>query len=209
VTALATMPLFLLNGMGLNGMGYGRVSSGGLGRRAPPSARRRATRPRRRTLVACPQTGCGDHKGACFLPPRPRAALRGRPHLERRATLGTRGAVHTGDDEIRHIAGTDLWLVPVTVHVPHHRLQLVLFPGLAPIACDVDQDEYALVKAYPGKPFYCYRCRVSSDDANPHLAALVRRGDGDLLGVPPYGCLDTDAVAQLMLRRAQQALSGD
>jgi hypothetical protein len=117
--------------------------------------------------------------------------------------------MHAGNEEIRHITGTDLWLVPVTVHAHPHRLQLVIFPGLAPIACDVDQDEHALVRAYPGKPFYCYRCRVSSEDANPHLAALVRRGDADLLGVPPFGCLDTDAVAQLMLRRTQQSVSGD
>ena len=108
------------------------------------------------------------------------------------------------DDQIHHIAGTRLWLVPVTVNARHHRLQVVELPGLDPFVCDLDQDEHALVRARPGEPFYCYRCRVSSNDANPHLAALVRRGDADLLGVPPFGCLDTDAVAQLMSRGSRQ-----
>ncbi len=110
------------------------------------------------------------------------------------------------DDRILHISGTRLWLVPVTVNAQHHRLQLVELPGLDPFVCDLDEDEYALVRAYPGEPFYCYRCRVSSEDANPQVAGLVRRGDAELLGVPPFGCLDTDAVAQLMFHGARQRL---
>jgi hypothetical protein len=108
------------------------------------------------------------------------------------------------NQQILHISGTDLWLVPVTVNPYDHRLQRVELPGLAPFVCDLDQDEYALVRAYPSKPFYCYRCRVSSEDANPHLAELVRRGDTELLGVPPFGCMDTDALAQLMYMGARQ-----
>ena len=107
------------------------------------------------------------------------------------------------DDEIRHISGTHLWLVPVTPGVEPHRHRVVRLPGLDPFVCDLDQDEYALVHAYPSKPFYCYRCHVSTEDANPHLAELVRRGDAELLGVPPYGCMDTAAVAQRMSQDAR------
>jgi hypothetical protein len=107
------------------------------------------------------------------------------------------------DEQILQISGTRLWLVPVTENARDHRLQVVEFPGLDPFVCDLDQDEHALVRAFPGEPFYCYRCKVSSDDANLHVLKLVQRGDADLLGVPAYGCLDTDAVAQLMFHGAR------
>jgi hypothetical protein len=63
--------------------------------------------------------------------------------------------------------------------------------------------EDALVRAWPGEPMYCQRCKVSSKDSNPMLQVVPKFPEP--MGIPANGCEHIEAVRQEILQRCQAA----
>ena len=94
----------------------------------------------------------------------------------------------------------NLWRVP-PVRFGETRIIAQDLPGLDPAGVDLQRDEDALVRVWPGEPMYCYRCKVTSNDSNPMLREVPKFAEP--IGIPGRGCEHIDAVTQEIVQRCQ------